>query len=151
MVWGLLVLLMAGPVQHLLLNTDRSEYWSIYTITGADTTYVGMIYDPGAEVIQVSTDDGIGVMFRQRAQPSGVEDTPLAARAGLRVMPNPFDRVAVIQSPSEMDLNLYSVTGARVRTITLQQGLNAIDLGELPSGVYFYRGSGVTGRITKVR
>lgn len=101
--------------------------------------------------------------------PTGVGPTPAYPSIAMTVGPNPFAALATIEftlsSPAQVDVSVYSVTGARVRRLenahygagpanVLWDGKD--DRGrELPSGVYIVRFAGnaaiVTERVTILR
>lgn len=88
---------------------------------------------------------------KQVARPSfllGVEDALEAGSEGVlfEIFPNPFsDRAKVFFSEESSirprNLELFTVNGARIRTIVIPAGISEVEIdgGDLPKGVYYVR------------
>ena len=98
---------------------------------------------------------------KQVARPSfllGVEDALTADDEGVifEIFPNPFSDRATVRFTGEggfrpRTLELFSVDGARIRTMAIPAGMREVSLegGDLPTGVYYLR---ITeGRLSSVR
>jgi glycosidase len=98
---------------------------------------------------------------KQVARPSfllGVEDAFTDDDEGVlfEIFPNPFsDRATVIFSDESVirprTLELFSVNGARIRTIVIPAGISEVEIdgGDLPKGVYYVRVT--SGRASSAR
>ena len=74
-----------------------------------------------------------------------------AATVGLTVWPNPAaDRVCItLRNPEGVEAAIYDISGHAVRTLTLHDGCNAVDISALRHGVYLIRAAGSTSKIVK--
>lgn len=60
--------------------------------------------------------------------------------AGIRCYPNPTSNVLVIEGvPDRGVVNIYTVNGQLLKTVTVETGLNRIGVNELPKGVYIFK------------
>ncbi len=59
----------------------------------------------------------------------------------IRVNPNPFDQMLVFEntSGSTQDMVLYSALGERILSKTLPLGMQSIETGQLPAGMYYWQ------------
>lgn len=82
------------------------------------------------------------------AKPNGVRPV---AQNELLVYPNPTDGILNINnSENATSAIVYAVTGKEVRSINLQNGLNSIDVSELPNGIYLVKLAG-QNTMTKIQ
>ncbi|SOD20213.1 T9SS type A sorting domain-containing protein [Pedobacter xixiisoli] len=79
---------------------------------------------------------------------SDVFDVRIASNGKLAVYPNPVIINLAIDSDKKQDAKIYNVQGQQVKVLRLVEGINNIDLGYLPSGVYFLRTA--DGEVTKL-
>lgn len=59
----------------------------------------------------------------------------------IRANPNPFDQMLVFEntSGSTQDMVLYSALGERILSKTLPSGMQSIETGQLPAGMYYWQ------------
>lgn len=74
---------------------------------------------------------------------TSIEDFSAAAIA---LSPNPADNFVNLDIPSEMNLNIYSITGALVGKEKLNEGFNTISVSNLNSGLYILRLTDQSGK-----
>lgn len=59
--------------------------------------------------------------------------------AAIGLSPNPADHFVNIEIPTEMSMEIYSVTGSLVGKGTLSEGINTISVSDLSSGLYILK------------
>jgi hypothetical protein len=59
----------------------------------------------------------------------------------IRANPNPFDQMLVFENTSgrTQDMVLYSAIGERILSKTLPSGMQSIETGQLPAGMYYWQ------------
>ena len=80
-----------------------------------------------------------------------VEAVEMADGISLSVYPNPAsERVSIVMNGSEStDAILFDINGRAVTTMTLHEGLNTVEISDLPQGVYMLRANGAVHKIIK--
>ncbi len=64
--------------------------------------------------------------------------------AAIGLAPNPADNFVNIDIPSDMTMQIYSITGALISSETLTQGINTVSISNLSSGLYMVKLSDIT-------
>jgi hypothetical protein len=78
---------------------------------------------------------GAGSIQFQVSPCNGLDETDPTAL--LRAYPNPAAGILTVESPSSMDVIIFSTLGQKVSEVHLDAGKNEVDLAVLPEGVYY--------------
>ena len=53
--------------------------------------------------------------------------------------PNPCNGVLYVDSASDSDMDVYSLSGSRMMSVKIEEGTNTMDVSHLASGMYIVR------------
>lgn len=88
--------------------------------------------------------------FKGTGTTTQVADKP--EYTSLRIYPNPISGPFVIETDEAVAAKVMDLQGRTVATISLSQGINSLDLGDLSDGVYFIKTEhGAVGKILKTQ
>lgn len=60
----------------------------------------------------------------------------------LTAYPNPTSDALFVESPSAIEIELYTMLGQRVRTLHAPSGRMRVEVGDLAAGIYLLRAGG---------
>ncbi len=61
--------------------------------------------------------------------------------------PNPCNGVLYVDSASDSDMDVYSLSGSRMMSVKIEEGTNTVDVSHLASGMYIVRIGGKTDKL----
>ena len=67
----------------------------------------------------------------------------------IQTYPNPTDGIIFIKTGKEEKVNLYNIIGQFIKTVSLQSGINRIDITTLPTGLYILKTMNESFKIMK--
>jgi len=97
-----------------------------------ETQYGGVIISDSTNIVT-----GIKLNFTQREL--------------INVFPNPHSNTFNVFTMIPCILKIFNLRGQLLDEISLEKGLNEVELKHLTSGVYLYNCNGITGKITKLK
>jgi len=78
-----------------------------------------------------------GVIGDPRWEPiSSVSNKALIHRKAFEIFPNPADQIIKIRADESGYLNIYSITGAKIKEIHIHKGLNIVNINNITAGLY---------------
>jgi hypothetical protein len=64
---------------------------------------------------------------------------PSMRNAGMKIYPNPFNQMVMIETPIESEAAFFSILGKKVYSVQLESGTHSVDVSHLPKGLYMVR------------
>lgn len=103
----------------------------------------GRIMMTGTIVFSAAINEDVGVLRVKPVLVTGID--PQNFTTSIRPYPNPFNEVLMVASRLESIAEIRDVTGRLVLRFQLVPGINKIDTGLLPSGIYLIHAEGEKG------
>ena len=134
----LLTIILLACAVGAAAQTTRYSYDNLNRLTRvtyANGTIVSYNYDANGNRISEIITGGTGIM-------------QINDNGEVSLYPNPVKNDLYIKTPSEKStINIYSLQGSLLKTISAYQGHEQIDVSTLMSGVYLVKISGSDGRV----
>jgi hypothetical protein len=116
--------------------TTAPYYIGRHVVTGADTSYTIGRMSQGMRSGKITVTNATGLSEH-------------AASHLLHAYPNPAASLLHISATADQQAEILSAEGKTVKTVSVTKGINTIDLGDLPRGLYIIRVDGIRGRVIR--
>jgi hypothetical protein len=119
-----------------------------------ETTYTIALLDPETNyTVEVEAIDAAGNRSERASLTvstvSTLSVTPDTQMAYVRIYPNPFADVLLIETDTDLQIDIYDVTGRKALSKHLTRGINRIDCSSLPHGIYILKYGNMSGKVIK--
>lgn len=122
-------------------NTDAEGLYSLMDLSDDGTIYDYTITADGKKEITGSImQDDMNITFDKSIELQMEDDTPSSIEtpdnSDYKVYPNPSNTVFNVVAPSGSVIELYNISGAKVRALNNTSDVTTINVSDLPKGMY---------------
>lgn len=87
----------------------------------------------------LKTSEYVDTKFTASFAPPAPTNIPVEQIASFSVFPSQTNGIITIRSEGPADIDVYALTGTKVKTFKVNQGQNQKSIADLPSGIYIFK------------
>lgn len=99
---------------------------------------------------ELNTTEYANTKFKASFAPPVVSNIPQSSISAISIFPNPTDGDITISSEVQNVIDVYALTGVKVKSINVNQGQNQKSIADLQKGIYIFKCDGIeVGKVLK--